>query len=86
MGKKEELLRESNFYKQNYSKSEMWKQFTASSKISFKDDHVVLYGLAGLYFYKINFLNTIYHIYLRNFRFVKRLILFLLIFELILNY
>ena len=61
---KENILRikkfvESNFYKQNYSKSEMWKQFTASSKISFKDDHVVLYGLAGLYFYKINFLKKI---------------------------
>ena len=43
---------DSNFFKKNYSKSEMWKQFGAGSKISFQENHVILEGLAGLYFFK----------------------------------
>ena len=46
---------DSENFQNSYSKSEMWKEFTRSSKIAFEKNFVILQGDSGLYFRNLNF-------------------------------
>ena len=41
-------------YKTSFSKSEMWKEFGSSSKVTFEGSNVVIHGDSGLYLSKLN--------------------------------
>ena len=46
---------DSENFQNSYSKSEMWKEFTRSSKIAFEKNFVIIQGDSGLYFRNLNF-------------------------------